>query len=67
MGSGGSSFHYSFGLLPRDQRRGIEAVYAFCRVIDDLADEGPVQGSRAAAGLRRYRDEIDLCFEGQPS
>ncbi len=64
-GSSGSSFHYSFGLLPRDQRRGIETVYAFCRAVDDLADEPRSDGSSARAGLRLYRDEIRRCYAGE--
>jgi len=66
-GSSGSSFHYSFGLLPAEQRRGIESVYAFCRAIDDLADEGPIEPERAAAGIRTYRREIELCYDGEPT
>ncbi len=65
--SSGSSFHYSFGLLPRHQRRGIEAVYAFCRVIDDLADEGTGAAGGTAAELRRHREEIDRCYGGAPT
>jgi 15-cis-phytoene synthase len=65
--STGSSFRYSFGLLPKERRRGIEAVYAFCRAIDDLADERPLDGARAAAGLQAYRDEIDRCYGGIPT
>jgi phytoene synthase len=70
--STGSSFHYSFSLLPRDQRRGIEAVYAFCREIDDLADEPP-PGTGEGAGrpaierLRLYREEIGRCYGGTPA
>jgi phytoene synthase len=63
-GSSGSSFHYSFGLLPREQRRGIETVYAFCRVVDDLADEPSSDGSSARAGLGLYREEIRRCYGG---
>jgi phytoene synthase len=67
--SAGSSFHYSFGLLPRDQRRGIESVYAFCRVADDLVDEPGAAGggARAAEALQFYRDEIGRCFQGTPT
>ena len=64
--SSGSSFYYSFGLLPRRQREAIEALYAFCRIVDDLADDNDIERSRAAADLRRYRDEIDLCYSGSP-
>ncbi len=65
--SSGSSFHYSFGLLPSEQRRGIESVYAFCRAIDDLTDEGPIDRERSAAALREYRREIALCYDGEPT
>src|SRR2546427_614247 len=65
--SSGSSFHYSFGLLPHDKRRAILAVYAFCRVIDDLADEGPLDPARAEIGLHAYREEIARCYGGAPN
>jgi phytoene synthase len=42
-------------------------VYAFCRAIDDLADEGPFDPERAARGLEMYREEIDRCFAGAAS
>jgi len=34
----GSSFHAGFLLLPRDKRRAMDALYAFMRHTDDLAD-----------------------------
>lgn len=34
----GSSFHAGFWLLPREKRRAMEALYAFMRHTDDLAD-----------------------------
>jgi len=35
----GSSFYYSFRFLSPDRRRAITAFYAFCREVDDIADE----------------------------
>ncbi len=35
----GSSFYYSFLFLPKDRREAITALYAFCREVDDIADE----------------------------
>jgi phytoene synthase len=61
--SAGSSFHYSFGLLPRERRRAIETVYAFCRQVDDLADEG-MSGRDAQAELLLVRDELERCYQG---
>jgi phytoene synthase len=34
-----SNFYYAFLFLPRPQREALYAVYAFCRVTDDLVDE----------------------------
>lgn len=33
------TFYLASGLLPADKRRATRALYAFCRVIDDLVDE----------------------------
>jgi phytoene synthase len=35
----GSSFYYSFLFLPKPRREAITALYAFCREVDDIADE----------------------------
>ena len=64
--STGSSFHYSFGLLPRDRRRAIETVYSFCRQVDDLADEG-LPPREAQAELLLMRDELERCYRGEPT
>ncbi len=51
-----SNFYYAFLFLPRAQREALYAVYAFCRVTDDLVDEAsidagsPVRGLDGAAG-----------------
>jgi phytoene synthase len=36
-----SNFALAFLGLPRDQRRAMEAIYAYCRVVDDIVDESP--------------------------
>src|ERR1700716_2540756 len=36
----GSSFYYSFLFLPPERRHAITALYAFCREVDDVVDEG---------------------------
>lgn len=59
----GSSFYTAMRILPAEQRHAMYAVYAFCRAVDDIADdEGPREPRRAA--LRTWRNEIDLMFEG---
>jgi len=47
------TFHLASGLLPRDKRRAARALYAFCRVSDDLVDRA---GGDAEAGLRAWRE-----------
>ena len=34
-----SNFYYAFMLLPAERRQALYSVYAFCRFIDDIADD----------------------------
>jgi phytoene synthase len=61
-----SNFYYSFLLLPRAQRRAINDVYAFCRVLDDVVDEDQA-GRNPYAELKYWRDEIESCYRGSPT
>jgi len=61
----GTSFYSAMRLLPAERRNAMYAIYAFCREVDDIADEG---GSLEAkrAGLQEWRAEIDRIYGGQP-
>ncbi|HEX9392523.1 MAG TPA: presqualene diphosphate synthase HpnD [Usitatibacteraceae bacterium] len=62
----GSSFYYSFRFLPPERRRAITALYAFCREVDDIADE--VQDVNVArAKLGWWRAEVASLFAGHPT
>jgi phytoene synthase len=61
----GSSFYYSFLFLPRDRRRAITALYAFCREVDDVVDEAADPGV-ARAKLSWWRGEVQAVFSGSP-
>jgi len=61
----GSSFYYSFLFLPVEQRRGINALYAFCREVDDIVDECSDPGV-AHRKLDWWQEEVELCFSGRP-
>ncbi len=62
----GSSFYYSFRFLQPDRRRAITALYAFCREVDDIADEvSDVNIARAKLGW--WRTEIASLFAGHPT
>ncbi len=57
------NFSVGSWLLPRDKRKHIYAVYAFCRFVDDLGDE--YEGDRLRA-LDTWERELNLCYEGTP-
>ena len=60
-----SSFTWGMKLLPADQRRAMYAIYAFCREVDDIADEqGAADDKRRA--LAAWRDEVDRLYAGEP-
>ena len=63
--SSGSSFYYSFLFLSPERRRAITALYAFCREVDDVVDEG-MDPQIAAAKLAWWRAEVANLFAGQP-
>lgn len=57
------NFHVATWFLPRALRPHFHAIYAYCRVSDDLGDE---VGNRAAALalLDVWSRELDACYEG---
>jgi len=60
----GTSFYYGMKILPAPRRDAMYGVYAFCRVVDDIADEaGPFEAKRAA--LDAWRSRIGAVFLGQ--
>src|SRR4030095_14639265 len=61
----GSSFYYSFLFLPRERRRAITALYAFCREVDAVSDE-PSASQLAATKLAWWRIELGNLYAGNP-
>jgi phytoene synthase len=60
-----SSFYYAFILLPPERRRALHAVYAFCRFIDDIADDESIR--EPALLLKRWREELERVYAGAPT
>jgi presqualene diphosphate synthase len=59
----GSSFYLAMKLLPEAQRDAMYEIYAFCRAVDDIADEaGPKPARRDQ--LQRWREDIDAIYRG---
>ena len=63
-----SNLALAFILLPKPRREAMAALYAFCREVDDVADEETVPVEKRRAGLAAWREDVRLaCEGGQPS
>ncbi|HLI12611.1 MAG TPA: presqualene diphosphate synthase HpnD [Alphaproteobacteria bacterium] len=61
----GTSFFWAMRLLPPERRDAMFAIYAFCREVDDVADEeGALEAKRVA--LAAWRQEIERLYAGRP-
>jgi phytoene synthase len=49
-----ATFHLASSLLSAEQRKAIRALYAFCRVSDDLVDRPQAQGDSAVIDAARF-------------
>ncbi|MEE4209083.1 MAG: squalene/phytoene synthase family protein [Parvularcula sp.] len=56
-----TSFSAGMAILPKARRRAMYAVYAFCRVVDDIAD-GPFAPSEKLSALGDWRGEIGALY-----
>ena len=59
-----SSFYAGMRVLPPAQRAAMYAIYAFCRAVDDVADEGGERAERQAE-LARWRADVDAMYQGK--
>ncbi|MCK6499078.1 MAG: presqualene diphosphate synthase HpnD [Nitrospira sp.] len=63
----GSNLALAFILLPKARRQGMAALYAFCREVDDVADEDSRPVEERARLLQEWRSDIrTACEGGQP-
>ena len=53
-------------LLPRHLRPPVQAIYAFARTADDLADEGDATPAQRLAALQAYEDALNRIVDGRP-
>lgn len=60
----GSSFYWGMRVLEAPRRRAMYAVYAFCREIDDIADEEGMLPLERLRRLDAWRDEVGRIFSG---
>jgi len=60
----GSNLALAFVLLTPEKRAAMSALYAYCRQVDDIADEDSVSVSGRAMELSRWREETQRACRG---
>jgi squalene synthase HpnD len=59
-----SSFYRALRILPREKREAMYEVYAFCRAVDDIADDAGPSHDRIAM-LNRWRRDLARLYAGE--
>jgi len=59
-----SNLALAFVLLPKSKRDGMSALYAFCREVDDVADDESVPTEQRRTQLAAWRADVRLACEG---
>jgi len=62
----GSSFYAAMRLLPPAERAAMFAVYGFCRVVDDIADEPGPSDEQRRKELAEWRADLAALYAGKP-
>jgi len=62
-----SNFFLGFLFLPRAKRDALSAVYAYCRLIDDIVDSGSLPKDEARRQLEFWREEVARLYAGRPT
>jgi squalene synthase HpnD len=60
-----TSFYWAMRRLPAARRNAMFAIYAFCREVDDIADE-PGEEAEKNRRLDEWRGEIERLYAGDP-
>ncbi|RSK26389.1 phytoene/squalene synthase family protein [Bacillus sp. HMF5848] len=55
------TFYKAFSFLPAKQKRAVWAIYAFCRTVDDIVDEG----EQPLEGLQQFEHDFNTFLSGQ--
>lgn len=59
-----SSFYAGMRILPKAEREAMYAVYGFCRIVDDIADDQTLPLADQRARLDVWRRDIDALYAG---
>jgi squalene synthase HpnD len=59
-----SSFYMAMRLMPTEERDAMFAIYAFCRKVDDIADDGIGTRAERHEKLESWRRDLRALYEG---
>ena len=62
----GSNLALSFVSLPIEKQQAMTTFYAYCRLIDDIADSTELSTEEKDRQLKEWREEIQLSYTGTP-
>jgi squalene synthase HpnD len=62
-----SSFYAGMKVLPKARRDAMFAIYAFCRAVDDIADEQGIDPAQRRADLDGWRADLAALYRGEPA
>jgi len=62
-----SSFYIAMRLMPAEERDAMFAIYAFCRKVDDIADDGVGTRAERHERLEQWRDDLRALYAGTAS
>ena len=60
----GSSFYSAMRLMPKAEREAMFAIYAFCRAVDDIADDGVGTRTERRAQLNQWHADVNALYAG---
>ena len=63
----GSSFYAAMRVLPAAERAAMFDIYAFCRQVDDIADEAGMDKAERRRQLDAWRTDLDALYAGAPA
>lgn len=59
-----SNLAFAFIMLPADRRQSMCSLYAFCREVDDIADDDSVPVEQRRSALAQWRQEVQIAVDG---
>jgi phytoene synthase len=62
-----SSFYAAMRIMPQAEREAMFAIYKFCRLVDDIADDGTRARPQRAAELDAWRADLAALYDGKPA